>query len=53
MIHDVVRRAYRWQYVVSGAQEARFGDVLQALAKPGQMERIGAALAPIVADVAG
>jgi len=52
-IHDVMRRAYRWQYVVSGAQEARFGDVLKALATPAQMERIGAALGPIVADVAG
>jgi len=48
-----MRRAYRWQYVVSGAQEARFGDVLKALATPAQMERIGAALGPIVADVAG
>jgi len=53
VINDVVRRAYRWQYVVSGAQEARFGDVLKALATPAQMERIGAALAPIVADVEG
>jgi hypothetical protein len=53
VIHDVVRRAYRWQYVVSGAQEARYGDVVKALTTPAQMERIGAALAPIAADVEG
>jgi hypothetical protein len=52
VIHDTVRRAYRWQYIVSGAQEPRYGEVLTALATPAQMERIGAALAPIAADVA-
>ncbi|HEX2541866.1 MAG TPA: hypothetical protein VHM00_12385 [Caldimonas sp.] len=48
-VHEVVLKAYRWQYIVSGAQEPRFADVLQALVTPAQMERIGAALAPIVA----
>ena len=52
VIHDTLRRAYRWQYIVSGSQEQRFGDVLTALTTPAQMERIGAALAPIAADVA-
>jgi hypothetical protein len=51
-IHDVVLKAYRWQYVVSGAQEPRFGEVLAELVTPAQMERIGAALGPIVAQVA-
>jgi hypothetical protein len=51
-IRDVVLKAYRWQYVVSGAQESRFGEVLAELVTPAQMERIGAALGPIVAQVA-
>jgi hypothetical protein len=48
-IHDTVLKAYRWQYIVSGAQEPRFGEVLKALTTPSQMDRIGRALAPIVA----
>ena len=47
-IRDVLLRAYRWQYIASGAQEPRFGEVLAELVTPAQMERIGAALAPIV-----
>jgi hypothetical protein len=52
MIEETFLRAYRWQYVVSGAQEPRFAEVLKALATPAQMERIGAALAPIAAAAA-
>jgi hypothetical protein len=48
-IRDVLLKAYRWQYIVTGAAEPRFGEVLQALVTPAQMERIGKALAPIVA----
>jgi hypothetical protein len=48
-IHDVLLRAYRWQYIVTGVQEPRFGEVLKALVTPAQMERIGKALAPILA----
>ena len=51
-IRDVLLKAYRWQYIVSGAQEPRFGEVLADLVTPAQMERIGAALAPIVEHVA-
>jgi hypothetical protein len=40
--------AYRWQYIVSGAQEPRFADLLGELVTPTQMQRIGAALAPLV-----
>ena len=40
--------AYRWQYIVSGAQEPRFTDILQDLVTPAQMQRIGTALAPLV-----
>lgn len=51
VIYDTLLRAYRWQYVVSGVREPRFGEVLQALVTPAQLERIGKALAPIVAHV--
>ena len=50
-LRDVLLKAYRWQYVVSGVQEPRFGEVLKALVTPAQMERIGKALAPILAHV--
>jgi hypothetical protein len=50
-IADVLLKAYRWQYIVSGAQDPRFGEVLTELVTPAQMERIGAALGPIVAHV--
>jgi hypothetical protein len=50
-IHDVMLKAYRWQYIVSGVQEPRFMEVLKSLANLGQMERIVKALAPILAHV--
>ena len=40
--------AYRWQYIVSGVEDERFRKNLGALITPAQLERIGAALAPIV-----
>ena len=40
--------AYRWQYIVSGVQDERFRNDLGGLITPAQLERIGAALAPIV-----
>jgi hypothetical protein len=39
--------AYRWQYILSGAQEERFVSVLKELATEEQCARIGAALAPM------
>ena len=48
-IRDVLLKAYRWQYIVSGVQEPRFIEVLKALVTPAQMDRIGQALTPIVA----
>ncbi len=48
-IHDVLLKAYRWQYIATGVQEPRFAEVLKALVTPAQMERIGTALAPILA----
>ena len=43
--------AYRWQYIVSGAQEPRFNAILASLTTPAQRVRIGQALAPIIASV--
>ena len=40
--------AYRWQYIVSGCAEPRFAALLSGMVTPQQMERIGAALAPIM-----
>jgi len=42
-----VLRAYRWQYILSGAQEPRFAALLAGLTTPEQLARIGAALAPL------
>jgi hypothetical protein len=50
-IQEVLLKAYRWQYIVSGVQEPRFVEVLKALVTPPQMERIGKALTPILAHV--
>ena len=41
-------KAYRWQYIVSGAIEPRFQKVLGELVDAGQIARIEAALAPLV-----
>lgn len=40
--------AYRWQYIVSGVQDARYLEVLGAMIDANQGARINAALAPIV-----
>jgi hypothetical protein len=44
-------RAYRWQYIVSGAQNERFTTLLGSMLEPHQMQRVVAALGPIVGDV--
>ena len=46
-IRDSMLSAYRWQYIVSGAQEERFLKILQSLITPAQMNRIATALGPI------
>lgn len=51
-LHDTVHRAYRWQYIVTGATEPRFVEVLSALVTPAQLARVGDALAPIMAHAA-
>jgi hypothetical protein len=43
-----VLKAYRWQYIVSGVQDPRFMGILGDLTTPQQMQRIAAALGPIV-----
>jgi hypothetical protein len=40
-------KAYRWQYIVSGAQHPQFLKVLGSMVNDAQMARIGAALAPL------
>jgi hypothetical protein len=44
-------QAYRWQYIVSGVQNPRFMSALQAMITPAQLNRIVAALGPILASV--
>jgi hypothetical protein len=43
-----VLKAYRWQYIGSGAQNPRFVEALTSIVTPTQMQRIGAALAPLM-----
>jgi hypothetical protein len=43
-----VLKAYRWQYIVSGVQDGRFLGVLAAMITQPQLERISAALAPLM-----
>ena len=47
-IQAVVLKAYRWQYIGSGAQGQRFSTLLGSMITPAQGERIGAALAPLM-----
>ena len=44
----LVLKAYRWQYIVSGVQGARFQQVLGELVTPAQLARIEAALAELM-----
>jgi P-aminobenzoate N-oxygenase AurF len=40
--------AYRWQYIISGVQHRRFGELLTSMTTSAQMSRIQTALAPIM-----
>ena len=42
-------KAYRWQYIVSGAQHPRFVKLLTGMITPAQAERVTRALAPLMA----
>jgi hypothetical protein len=47
-IHDGVLKAYRWQYIVSGVRDGKFLGVLASMLTQPQLERISAALAPLM-----
>ncbi len=46
-IEATILKAYRWQYIVSGAMEPRFQQVLFGSVDQAQGERIRNALAPL------
>ena len=46
-IQSCILRAYRGQYIGSGVQNPRFGEVLGKMINEAQGAKIGAALAPI------
>ncbi len=50
-VHEVLLRAYRWQYIVSGAIEPRFQALLTELTTAAQLQRILQALQPLVEAV--
>jgi hypothetical protein len=47
-IQSGILGAYRWQYIISGVQHRHFGELLTAMTTPEQMQRIQAALGPIM-----
>jgi hypothetical protein len=47
-VHAGFLAAYRWQYIVSGVQEARFGEILGGLITKDQADRIAKALEPVM-----
>jgi hypothetical protein len=47
-LHEGVLRAYRWQYILSGAEHPRFREMLGSLVTAEQGERIARALAPLI-----
>ncbi len=46
-VRDVILAAYRWQYILSGAEHPHFLEVLCELTTAAQQQRIMAALAPL------
>lgn len=46
-VNATLLKAYRWQYIVSGAMQPRFQNLLGELVSEAQMQRIQAALAPL------
>ena len=48
-LQETMLAAYRWQYITSGVQDERFQKILGEMVTETQMQRIGTALAPIVA----
>lgn len=50
-VGDTMLRAYRWQYVVSGVQVERFQSALMEKLTTAQMEKVLAALEPLINHV--
>jgi len=50
-VRDTFVAAYRYQYIVSGAQDQRFQSILGGMVNAGQATRIATALTPIVESV--
>lgn len=50
LVSQVMLRAYRWQYIVSGVQDPRFTGVLRAMVSTAQLQRIEQALAPLLPE---
>jgi hypothetical protein len=48
-IGETMLKAYRWQYIGSGVQDERFRKILGGMASESQVQRIAAALGPILA----
>jgi hypothetical protein len=48
-LRDTMLKAYRWQYIGSGVQDGRFTKILGGMVNDAQMQRVGAALAPLLA----
>ena len=46
-VHEGILKAYRWQYIVSGAMEPRFQKILFGLLNKEQATRVHNALAPL------
>jgi len=47
-VRALVLKAYRWQYIVSGVKDGQFVATLARLVNPAQLDRVGAALAPLM-----
>jgi hypothetical protein len=47
-IREVMLRAYRWQYIASGAQHPQFIKMLSGMTTRAQLQRVQAALAALV-----
>jgi DNA-binding Lrp family transcriptional regulator len=50
-IRQLILKAYRWQFIVSGVQDPRFTGILEELTTVAQRERIMQALTPLVQAV--
>src|SRR5262249_37023231 len=51
-IDEMMLKAYRYQYIVSGVSEPRFMEVLKSMVTKQQLDRIVIALTPILEHVA-